>query len=214
MVIAAKGRKRVERAPRTLSQGLQNYHKVLRTVRDLYPYRYRDAQKLASKIYKSGIDPNSKIEIMKDIQRADEQRFTNLQSEFNRLVEEASPYNVHIERMRKAFKGIAQSYSVSVIDKSDPLAQMIKARGSTIELLNKILESLGGFKFTETLKITLKKNTINKNGETEYTYKTAYFNSKAETIINTNQIKNSLNISQEAISNTIGIWMSEGSGWN
>ena len=65
MMITAKGRKRVERAPRTLSQGLQNYHKVLRTVREIYPYKYQDAQKLASKIYKSGIDPNSEIEIMK-----------------------------------------------------------------------------------------------------------------------------------------------------
>ena len=74
----AKGHKRSKRTPRTLSQGLQNYHKVLRTVRDLYPYRYQDAQKLASKIHKSGIDSNSEIEIMKEESRISRRRYRKL----------------------------------------------------------------------------------------------------------------------------------------
>ena len=80
----AKGVREVKKAPRTLSQGLKNYNKVLRTIRELYPYSYRDAQRLASTTYRSGINPNSEIEIIKAIQQADEQRFADIQAEFNR----------------------------------------------------------------------------------------------------------------------------------
>ena len=60
-------RPKPKREPRTLSQETRNYHKVLRTIRELYPYSYRDAQQLASTIYRSGAD--SEIEIMKEESR-------------------------------------------------------------------------------------------------------------------------------------------------
>ena len=44
-------------------------------------------------------------------------------------------------------------------------------------------------------------------------YKTAYFNSKAKTITNVNELHQELRTSQEEILNTIAIWLSEGSGW-
>ena len=44
-------------------------------------------------------------------------------------------------------------------------------------------------------------------------YTTAYFNSKAKTITNANEIGSELSISQQEILNTIDIWVSEGSGW-
>ena len=205
--------------------------------------RYKDAQKLASQFYRRGLSELDTfrnieridrsrfaykqaefnrmthdiegwdIDSMKASHRADKRRLNNLQSEFNRLVDEASPHNVNIERSKVALKGYVRSYSISVVDSSDPLAQLIKARDSTTALLNKTLKSLGGFQFIETLKIKLKKSINNEDGATEYTDKTAYFNSKAQTIINVNQINNSLNMSHETISNTIGVWLSEGSGW-
>ena len=46
-----------------------------------------------------------------------------------------------------------------------------------------------------------------------YTYKTAFFNGKAKTITNANEIESELSISQQEILNTIEIWISEGSGW-
>ena len=71
-----------------------------------------------------------------------------------------------------------------------------------------------GFKFIETLKVTFKKGEYDsKTGESEYIYKTAYFNSKAKTITNANEIGSELSISQQEILNTIDIWVSEGSGW-
>ena len=70
------------------------------------------------------------------------------------------------------------------------------------------------FKFIEMLDVKFKKEMINpKTGEREYIYKTAYFNSKAKTITNANDIGSELSISQQEILNTIDIWLSEGSGW-
>ena len=43
--------------------------------------------------------------------------------------------------------------------------------------------------------------------------KTAYFNSKAKTTINENEINESIQTSNKEILNSIAVWLSEGSGW-
>ena len=71
-----------------------------------------------------------------------------------------------------------------------------------------------GFKFIETLEVTFKKREYDpKTGESEYIYKTAYFNSKAKTITDANEIGSELSISQQEVLNTIDIWVLEDSGW-
>ena len=65
-----------------------------------------------------------------------------------------------------------------------------------------------GLKFIETLKVTFKKFSHD-----EIVYKTAYFNSKPETIINNTEILEALQSSKEQILNIIAQWISEGSGW-
>ena len=71
-----------------------------------------------------------------------------------------------------------------------------------------------GFKFIETLEVTFKKKEYDpKTGESEHIYKTAYFNSKAKTITNADEIGSELSISQKEILNTIYSWVSEGSEW-
>ena len=47
----------------------------------------------------------------------------------------------------------------------------------------------------------------------EIVYKTAYFNSVAQTIINNLEITKSLELSKQQILNKIAVWISEGSGW-
>ena len=44
-------------------------------------------------------------------------------------------------------------------------------------------------------------------------FKTAYFNSEAKTIINENEINESIQTSNKEILNGIAVWLSEGSGW-
>ncbi|XP_068749257.1 uncharacterized protein [Montipora capricornis] len=47
----------------------------------------------------------------------------------------------------------------------------------------------------------------------EIVYKTAYFNSPAQTIINNTEIDKSLEVSKQGILNKIAVWISEGFGW-
>ena len=65
-----------------------------------------------------------------------------------------------------------------------------------------------GLKFVETLRVTFKKL-----ANDEIVYKTAYFNSKAQTIINNTEIPEALQLSKQQILNMIAQWVSEGSGW-
>ena len=44
-------------------------------------------------------------------------------------------------------------------------------------------------------------------------FKTAYFNSKAKTLINKGEINESIHKSNQEILNGISVWLSEGSGW-
>ena len=69
-----------------------------------------------------------------------------------------------------------------------------------------------GIKHIETLKVTFKK-TIVSNNESKTTSKTAYFNSKAKTIISENKINESIKTSKHEILNIIDVWLSEGSGY-
>ena len=65
-----------------------------------------------------------------------------------------------------------------------------------------------GIKFIEILNITFEKQSGN-----EKTIKSAYFNSKAQTIINKTQNELALNLSKQQIFNNISQWISEGSNW-
>ena len=65
-----------------------------------------------------------------------------------------------------------------------------------------------GFKFVETLQVTLTKFSSD-----EIVTKTAYFNSIAQTIINHTEIHEALQLSKQTILNKIAQWISEGSGW-
>ena len=65
-----------------------------------------------------------------------------------------------------------------------------------------------GLKFVETLVVTFTKMS---NGE--ILHKTAYFNSKAQTIINNIEIPEALQLTKQQMLNMIAQWVSEGSGW-
>ena len=69
-----------------------------------------------------------------------------------------------------------------------------------------------GLKYIETLKLTIKKAIADKN-ETNITSKTAYFNSKAKTVINKNEMDENIQTTNQQILNGISVWISKGSGW-
>ena len=105
---------------------------------------------------------------------------------------------------------------VEIQDNLDPMNHFTKTKEVVESHLKDLLKTMKGFKFIITLEVTFENNTFDsKTGKREfiYTKKTAYFNSKAKTITNANEIESELYTSQQEILGIIEVWMSEGSGW-
>ena len=105
-------------------------------------------------------------------------------------------------------KGYTQSFEIGINNNKDPLAQLQNTRKAIEYHISSILKSMKGLKFVETLRVTFKKL-----ANDEIVYKTAYFNSKPQTIINNIEIPEALQLSKQQILNMIAQWVSEGSGW-
>ena len=113
-----------------------------------------------------------------------------------------------IEQVDKARKGYTKSFEIGIKNDKDPLVQLQTTRKAIEYHITKILTSMKGLKFVETLKVTFKKLEKDK-----IEYKTPYFFSKPITIINNTEILEALQLSKEQILNMIAKWISEGSGW-
>ena len=113
-----------------------------------------------------------------------------------------------IEQTDKALKGYTKSYEISIKNNKDPLAQMQNTRKAIEYHTKNILTLMKGLKFVETLKVVFCKM----SGD-EIIFKTAYFNSTAQTIINQTEIHEALQMSKQGIINKIAQWVSEGSRW-
>ena len=114
-----------------------------------------------------------------------------------------------IDQTAKALKGYTKSYEINVKNNKDPLIQLQNTRKDVANHIENILTSMKGLKFAETLRVTFEKET----GHEERVIKTAYFNSKPQTITNDTQIELALSLSKQEILNKIAVWISEGSGW-
>ena len=114
-----------------------------------------------------------------------------------------------IQETNKALKGFTKSYEINIKNSKDPLMQLQNTRKAVAIHIKKILKSMKGLKFIETLRVTFEKQT----GREEKIMKTAYFNSQPQTITNDTQIELALSLSKQVILNKIAVWISEGSGW-
>ena len=113
-----------------------------------------------------------------------------------------------IEQTNKALKGYTSSYIISIKNNKDPLLQLQNTRLAIENHIKKALSAMNGIKFNETLKVTFWKPQ-----DDGWIYKTAYFNSKPQTIINDININEALQLTKQQILNFIAQWISEGSGW-
>ena len=126
-----------------------------------------------------------------------------------KVIDEVAEYkSIKIKQLNKALKGFTKSFEISIINNKDPLEQLQNTRKAIEYHITRKLKSMKGLKFIETLMVTFKKF---ENSET--VYKTAYFNSKPQTIINNVEIPEALQLSKEQILDIIAQWISEGSGW-
>ena len=113
-----------------------------------------------------------------------------------------------IDKVAKALKGFTKSFEIGIKNKKDPLEQLQNTRKAVEYHIVKMLTLMKGLKFVETLRVTFKKSV-----KDEIEYKTAYFNSKAQIIINNVEIPGVLQTSKQQILKMIAQWVSEGSGW-
>ena len=113
-----------------------------------------------------------------------------------------------MEQIEEALKGYITSYEIDIINDEDPLVQLQKTRKDIENQIIRILKSMNGLEFIETLKIT-----FTKQSNRDILYKTAHFNSSYKTVINNIDIAESLDMSKQEILNKVAQWVSEGSGW-
>ena len=111
-----------------------------------------------------------------------------------------------IEQVTKALKGYTKSFEIDIKNNKDPLAQLQNTRKAIEYHIVSI--HMKGLKFVETFRVTFKKSS-----KDEIVYKTAYFNSKPQTIINNTEIPEALQLSKQQILNMIAQWVSKRSGW-
>ena len=114
---------------------------------------------------------------------------------------------------KKALKNYTKSFGIKIINKNESIIQLNSTIDCVASVLKKQLNEMKGIKHIETLKLTFKNTTVDadKNGS-KIIFKTDYFNSKAKTIINENEINESTQTSNREILNGIAVWLSEGSG--
>ena len=127
--------------------------------------------------------------------------------EHERIMKQQKP-STKIVPTAKALRGHVESFIITIINNKDPLIQLQNTRKAIKHHIRSTLKSKRGLKLIETLKVTFKKSVND-----EIVYKTAYFNSKAQTIINNIEIPETLKLSKDQILNMIAKWISEGSGW-
>ena len=102
---------------------------------------------------------------------------------------------------------------IEIQDNLDPMNYFTKTKEVVESHLKDLLKTMKGFKFIITLEVTFEKNTFDsKTGKRDFIHKAAYFNSKAKTITNANEIESELYTSQQEILGIIEVWISEGSG--
>ena len=98
------------------------------------------------------------------------------------------------------------SCKIELVEKKDPIEQLVASISSIKDLFNDLLDETNGFKYQITLKVMFKKY----NSHEEIEFRPVYFNSTAKIVINH---KSSLENAFQEILYRIYNWINEGSGW-
>ena len=115
--------------------------------------------------------------------------------------------SVGISRKQHAFRNYAETYEVEVVDRISLSDSLFLAKSSIIDLFWDLLKEKRGFKYTLSVKVTLKRWN---NEIITYDIDTIFCNSDTVTV--TNQ-RFDLNTSYETLKNRLSIYSSEGPGW-
>ena len=132
---------------------------------------------------------------------------------FNKILKDKKSLRVMITKKKKALRRAVKSFQVAIKAEKDPAKQLYYTTPGVAEELRSIFNTDGAMKAQITLKVLFKKKKISGEGEEVFEYKDAYFNSTAFTILDNDDIIESLDKAAEEINNKIAFWLSEGSGW-
>ena len=133
--------------------------------------------------------------------------------EFNKILKDKKSLRVMITKKKKALRRAVKAFQVAIRERKDPARQLYYTTPGVAEELRSIFNTDGAMKAQITLKVLFKKKKISGEGEEVFEYKDAYFNSTAFTILDNDDIIESLDKAAEEINNKIAFWLSEGSGW-
>ena len=137
-------------------------------------------------------------------------------SAFNKILRDKKSLRVKTTEKSQALKKRAKSFEVTVVESRDPAKQSYLTTTDVANELESLLLREGGMKPQVTLNIKFKKKKLRYGNEGQpqlLEYKDGYFNSKAFTILNSDEIIDALDKAAEEINNKIATWLSEGSGW-
>ena len=136
---------------------------------------------------------------------------------FNKILKDTSSLRVIITKKKKALRRAVKALQVAIRVQKDPARQLYYTTPGVAKELQSIFNRDGAMKAQVTLHVIFKKKKIRyrDDGQAEevFEYKDAYFNSTAFTILDNDDIIESLDKAAEEINNKIAFWLSEGSGW-
>ena len=158
--------------------------------------------------FKDEPKPTPKARSVRDIVQDYEENIIAPPSEFKDEPKPITTPRTKIKEITQALRGYTKSFEIGIKNNKDPLLQLQNTSLAIKHHINKLLNEMKGLKFIETLKVTFTKMTND-----DVIQKTAFFNSKAQTIINDLEIPESLKLSEQQILNFVAQWISEGSGW-
>ena len=125
------------------------------------------------------------------------------------LLSELPFYNsLRAKEIAEAFKRYAKSYSIEIVDRKDPLAQLYSSKSCTYELFKASLCEMKGFKYQIIMHVTMKKDKLNGSAE----YAGVYLNSFVKFVIN-DDFEAGIDKSFEEILYRLDNWINEGSAW-
>ena len=137
--------------------------------------------------------------------------------EFNKILKDKKSLRVIITKKKKALRRAVKALQVAIRVQKDPARQLYYTTPGVAEELQDILNRDGAMKAYVTLHVTFKKKKIEyrDDGQAKEVFekKDAYFNSTDFTILDNDDIIESLDKAAEKINNKIAVWLSDGSGW-
>ena len=109
---------------------------------------------------------------------------------------------------RRALRGFAKTYNISIVSPDSVIDQLHKARTVTQQTLTDELGEMRGIRLITTLKVLFRRE------ESENTrYATPYFNSRAIAITNEAMVDDAITTQNNTIQERVDMWLGEGSGW-